>query len=427
MQLKKQIGIRDALTAASASLLGIQDTDVIAQEGDWKFDSAVLYYSEADRVSVIEPVLTAQRDFGDERELNLKLVLDSLTGASANGATTSDQPQTFTRPSGEGHYTTDAREIPLDDTFKDFRVALGSQWDQPLSRDYKSSFGANFSAEYDYLSMSVNASLSRDFNKRNTTLSAAISIANDIISPDGDIPIPFSSMVIDSGQGDFDQAFEATRGDEDDTKSTVDLVFGVTQVINRQTVMQIRYSLSDASGYLTDPFKILSVVGDDGRPVDYRYEHRPDSRLKQGLYWQVKHHFSRNVLDLSYRLYWDDWDITSHTVDFRYRWTFDNSHFLEPHIRYYSQSEADFYHRFLRQGEGLPEFASADYRLGALSGITLGVKYGWKQANEQEMSLRLEYYLQSGDSDDNDAPGILSELELFPDVEAIILQFSYNF
>ncbi|MET0071791.1 MAG: DUF3570 domain-containing protein [Candidatus Thiodiazotropha sp.] len=427
MQLNKQKKIRSALTAATCSLLGVQGTEAAAEAGDWDFDSAILYYSEVDRVSAIEPVMTAQRDFGDERKLSLKMVLDALTGASANGATPSDQPQTFTRPSGEGTYTTDADETPLDDTFKDFRVALGSQWDQPLNRDYKTSFGANFSTEYDYLSLSLNASISRDFNKRNTTLSAGLSVANDTISPDGDIPIPFSSMVIDRGQAGFDQAFDATREDGEDTKTTVDLIFGVTQVISRQTVMQLSYSLSDASGYLTDPFKIISVVGSDGRPLDYRYENRPDSRLKHGLYWQLKHHFSRDILDLSYRFYTDDWDITSHTIDLRYRWMFNPSHFLEPHFRYYSQSEADFYQRFFREGEALPEFASADYRLGELTGITLGLKYGLKLANEQEMSLRLEYYLQSGDSKDSDAPGILSEMELFPDVEAVILQFSYNF
>ncbi|PUB85500.1 MAG: hypothetical protein DBP01_14330, partial [gamma proteobacterium symbiont of Ctena orbiculata] len=78
VQLKKQKKIRTALTAATCSLLGIQGTDATAEEGEWDFDSAVLFYSEVDRVSAIEPVVTAKRDFGDERFLNLKLVFDSL-------------------------------------------------------------------------------------------------------------------------------------------------------------------------------------------------------------------------------------------------------------------------------------------------------------------------------------------------------------
>ncbi|MEL0586682.1 MAG: DUF3570 domain-containing protein [Candidatus Thiodiazotropha sp. (ex. Lucinoma kazani)] len=427
MQLKKQNKITTTLTAATCTLLGINAADTVAEEGDWDFDSAILYYSEVDRVSAIEPVITAKRDFGDEKSLNLKLVIDVLTGASANGATPSDQPQTFTRPSGKGSYTESADETPLDDTFKDTRVAFSTQWDQPLNSDYKTSLGANFSTEYDYLSLSLNGSLTRDFNKRNTSVSAGLSVANDTISPEGDLPIGFSSMAIDRGQASFDSEFNANRDGGDDTKTTVDLIFGVTQVISQQTIMQLSYSISDSSGYLTDPFKIVSVVGSDGRPVDYRYEKRPDSRNKQSIYWQTKHHFTQDVLDVSYRLFWDDWDITSHTIDLRYRWMFDSKRYLEPHFRYYSQSEADFYHRFLREGETLPEFSSADYRLGELNGITLGLKYGMKLANEQEMSLRLEYYLQSGDNPEGDAPGILSDMELFPDVEAIIVQFSYNF
>ncbi|MCU7917009.1 MAG: DUF3570 domain-containing protein [Candidatus Thiodiazotropha sp. (ex Epidulcina cf. delphinae)] len=428
MQLKdKSKKIRRSLTAATCSLLGISTTDTPAEEGDWEFDSAVLYYSEVDRVSAIEPVITAKREFSDEKSLNLKLVFDALTGASANGATPSDQPQTFTKPSGEGSYTASANETPLDDTFKDFRMAFSSQWDQPLNRDYKASLGGNFSTEYDYLSLSVNGSLSRDFNKRNTTLSVGISLAHDTISPDGDLPVGFSSMVIDTGQAGFEDDFDATREGSEDTKTTLDLIFGLTQVIDQHTVMQLSYSISDSSGYLTDPFKILSVVGSDGRPVDYRYEKRPDSRNKQGLYWQTKHHFSKDILDISYRFFWDDWDITSHTLDLRYRWMLGGQQYLEPHFRYYSQSEADFYRRFLVDGDVLPDYASADYRLGELTGITLGLKYGFKLANEQELSMRLEYYLQSGDSPDGNAPGILSDMELFPDVEAIILQFNYAF
>ncbi|MES9943205.1 MAG: DUF3570 domain-containing protein [Candidatus Thiodiazotropha sp. 6PLUC2] len=427
MQLKKHKKIKHALTAATCTLLGVDATDSIAEEGDWAFDSAVLYYSEVDRVDAVEPVISATRDFGDEKLLNLKLVFDVLTGASANGATPSDQPQTFTRPSGKGAYTSSAEETPLDDTFKDTRIALSSQWEQPINRDYKTGFGVNFSTEYDYTSFSANGNLSRDFNKSNTTLSAGLSLAYDTISPEGDIPIAFSSMAIDSGQDGFRTEFNATRGDGEDTKDTVDLVFGLTQVVDKNTVMQLSYSFSDVNGYLTDPFKIVSVVDNNGRPVDYLYEKRPDSRNKQSLFWQAKHHFKSDVVDFSYRYFWDDWGITSHTVDLRYRWKLGRKSYLEPHIRYYDQSEADFYHRFLNEGDSLPDHASADYRLGDLNGITVGVKYGVALANEQELSLRLEYYLQSNDNTEGALPGILNDVDLYPDVEAIIFQLSYNF
>ncbi|ODB93376.1 hypothetical protein A3194_01390 [Candidatus Thiodiazotropha endoloripes] len=427
MQLKKQKKISHALTAATCSLLGINSSESLGEEGDWTFDSAVLYYSEVDRVSAVEPVISATRDFGDEKALNLKLVFDTLTGASANGATPSDQPQTFTRPSGRGSYASEAQETPLDDTFKDNRFALSSQWEQAVNREYRTGFGINFSTEYDYSSLSANANLSRDFNKRNTTLNAGLSVAYDTISPEGDIPVGLSSMVINTGQADYRSEFNTTRGEGEDNKDTLDLIFGLTQVIDRNTIMQVSYAYSDVSGYLTDPYKIVSIVGDDGRPFEYRYEQRPDSRNKQSLYWQAKHQFEADIIDLSYRYFWDDWGITSHTIDVRYRWMLGGRQYLEPHIRYYDQSEADFYRRFFIQGESLPDQVSADYRLGSMSALTIGMKYGMALSNEQQLSLRLEYYLQSNHNTESVIPGILNDMELYPDVEAIIVQFSYKF
>ncbi|MCG7929638.1 MAG: DUF3570 domain-containing protein [Candidatus Thiodiazotropha lotti] len=427
MQLKKPKKIRHALTAATCGLLGVNCSDSLGEEGDWSFDSAVLYYSEVDRVTAVEPVISATRDFGEEKALNLKFVFDTLSGASANGATPSDQPQTFTRPSGKGVYTASAEETPLDDTFRDNRFALSSRWEQPINRDYKTAFGVNFLTEYDYSSLSANANLSRDFIKRNTTLNAGLSLAYDTVSPEGDIPIGLSSMVIDNGQADYRSEFNASRGDSEDNKDTLDLIFGLTQVIDRKTIMQVSYSFSDVSGYLTDPFKIVSVVGEDGRPLEYRYEQRPDARQKQSLYWQVKHQFETDILDLSYRYFWDDWGITSHTIDLRYRWMLDGRQYLEPHIRYYDQSEADFYRRFFIQDESLPDHVSADYRLGNMQALTIGMRYGVALRNEQELSLRLEYYLQSNDNTESVIPGILNDMELYPDVEALIVQLSYKF
>ena len=39
----------------------------------------------------------------------------------------------------------------------------------------------------------------------------------------------------------------------------------------------------------------------------------------------------------------DDWGVTSQTLDARYHWNFSPNSYLEPHVRYYTQSAADFY------------------------------------------------------------------------------------
>ena len=133
------------------------------------------------------------------------------------------------------------------------------------------------------------------------------------------------------------------------------------------------------------------------------------------------------VLDASYRFATDDWEIDSHTLDLRYRWPVGTSSYLEPHLRYYSQSEAEFYRLSLDSSLPLPEFASSDYRLGRFDGITAGLKYGWQTRNDNDMSIRVEWYTQSGEVPPDQLIGNQALRDNYPDLNALIVQFSYRF
>ncbi|MGF1643849.1 MAG: DUF3570 domain-containing protein [Thiotrichales bacterium] len=417
MQLSQSKPVRAALGAAACALLGVQAAR--AEQG-WEIDSAVLFYSEPDRVTAVEPVVNARKEIRDDEFLNLKLTLDTLTGASANGATASNTVQTFTRPSGRGSYTTQPGETPLDDTFRDTRVALSANWDRPLNRLMRSTLGANVSKEYDYTSLGVSGQLSRDFNDRNTTLSAGVAVASDTIEPEGGIPTAFASMVAAGAQ--------QPRDGTSDDKTTLDLLLGATQVLGKNTVAQLNLSYSQSEGYHTDPFKLLSVVAaDSGSTLDYVYENRPDSRRKTSLYAGLKHSLGDDVVNAAYRYYTDDWGLDSHTLDLAYRWKFSERQYLQPRLRYYAQGAADFYRHSLVANAAIPEYATADYRLGEFDATTLGLKYGYTLDNGSEFSIRAEYYLQGGDSHPADAIGIQREQDLFPDVDAYILQANYRF
>ena len=138
-EMSKQKRISHGLTAATCALLGSVSSPVNA-EGNlqvvepWEFKAAILSYSEQDRVSAIEPVIEAKKWLDTDETLTLKLVLDSLTGASPTGAVPSDIAHTTTSSSGSGTITTNANDLPLDENFKDTRVAVGAAWDTPLSR-----------------------------------------------------------------------------------------------------------------------------------------------------------------------------------------------------------------------------------------------------------------------------------------------------
>ncbi|HNP02265.1 MAG TPA: DUF3570 domain-containing protein [Agitococcus sp.] len=423
MQLtnKKMPAFRAALAAASCGLLGIATTtahaeDTSADSKKWQVDTAVLYYAEDNgRVTAAEPIVNFKKDYGDERVLNLKVTLDSLTGASPNGATSSSQPQTFTGPSGNKTYTTAPNSQPLDGEFKDTRAAVHANWEQPLGEDYKASVGGGISSEFDFKSLSLNGAISKDLNNKNTTISAGLNLELDTLNSVGGKPKPFSSMAANIKEGD-------------DNKTVIDALIGVTQVINRKTVMQWNYSLSTSSGYHTDPYKVLSLVdGTTGFASDYLFENRPDSRTRHSLFWQTKYHLTEDVVDVSYRYMTDDWGINSHTLDLRYRYQLNDSSYLEPHVRFYTQTAADFYQNFLVQGQTLPQFASADSRLGEFDATTFGIKYGKTLSNDREFSVRVEQYSQSGNQHPSEAVGQLKTQNLFPDLNALVVQFGYSF
>jgi hypothetical protein len=433
--------IAPALAAASCSLLGL--SDAIAQEntGEWKFDLATLIYAESDsRVMAAEPVFNATKTYADGEVLNVKAVFDSLTGASPNGATPSDTAQTFTRPSGKGEYTADPNKNPLDDTFKDTRFALSGSWTAPISRDWDYTVGAYGSKEYDYLSLGLNGGVKRYLNQKNTALNFGLAFSVDAIEPEGGTPISFTKMMTEGGKS---ATYLASREDSSDNKTILDAMFGVTQVINAKTIIQFNYGISLSDGYLNDPFKVLSVIDDDtlggnyggnfqevGNNV-YLYEARPDSRMKNTFYWQTKYALDNgDVIDGSYRFMLDDWGINSHTIALRYRWALGDS-YLEPHLRYYMQSEADFYKRYLTSTEynsgGAPTIteASSDERLSEMDAVTVGLKYGYKISKDKEINFRAEYYMQSHGGDNGF--GKLTSQDLYPDSDTIILQVGYSF
>ena len=431
--------ISPALAAASCSLLGL--SDAIAQEntGEWKFDLATLIYAESDsRVMAAEPVFNATKTYADGEILNIKAVFDSLTGASPNGATPSDTAQIFTRPSGKGEYTADPNENPLDDTFRDNRGALSGSWTAPINRDWDYTLGAYGSKEYDYLSLGLNGGVKRYLNQKNTALNFGLAFSADTIEPQGGTPIGLARMATEGGKS---PAYLASREDSSDSKTIMDAMFGVTQVINTKTIMQFNYGVSLSDGYLNDPFKVISVIDDNagtnfggnlqetGNNV-YLYEARPDSRMKNTFYWQTKYALDNgDVIDGSYRFMLDDWGINSHTIDLRYRWALGDS-YLEPHFRYYMQSEADFYKRYLTSTEynaGSPTIteASSDERLSEMDAITVGLKYGYKISKDKEINVRAEYYMQSHSGDNGF--GKLASQDLYPDSDAIILQVGYSF
>ncbi|VAW53413.1 hypothetical protein MNBD_GAMMA05-355 [hydrothermal vent metagenome] len=428
MQLTK---ISGKLSVASCALLQI--TSPVAQAEEWDIDSSFLYYSESDgRVSAFEPAIRAEIDLGEEEYVNFQIVIDSLTGATPNGAHKSTVAQTFTNPSGNGEYTVNPGELPLSDTFRDTRVAITGEWEKPINRLSSVLLGTTLSTEIDYTSLGISATYKRYLNNKNTTLSAGAAFTFDSIKPIGDIPLGLNPM----RRGGSDQQ----RDGASDTRTTTDVLIGVTQILSRNSLVQFNFTHGTSSGYHNDYNKVLTIIdpitneplvgawlGADDLP--YLFEQRPDSRTRDIIFVRGVHHLTEDVINLSYRFFTDDWGIDSHTLDFRYRYELNSTQYIQPHIRYYTQSAADFYRHDLVQGTDIDasgnvnvDYASSDYRIGAFDSMTYGLSYGKKLSENSEFTIRAEFMQQKIDTSNVPRAG-----EETPDLDAIILQAGYSF
>lgn len=309
---KQNKNIRKLLKTATGCLLGATS---VAHADDnffsgWETDIAILSYTETDRVSAIEPTINTVKTFDDESILGLKLVVDSLTGASPNCASPSNNVQTFTRPSGKGSYQTAPGETPLDDTFQDTRISVSGSYQHDINRMDKLIWGGNVSNEFDFFSTGFSLSYLHDFNNRLNTLSIGLGGEYDLITPQGGSPIALAQM----------QATTETQPKLNDTENKVlgELVIGLTHIIDRDTIAQFNYGYGQSNGYHNDPYKVTSVVDDitvesvtgDSLSGTYLYDSRPDSRNKHSFYGQLKHAFGRDSADISYRYMFDDWVLT---------------------------------------------------------------------------------------------------------------------
>jgi hypothetical protein len=400
MQLKPSTQKLSLLALASGSLLSAVSASA-AEGSDWQAEAAVLYYGELGRVTALEPVINLQRIWSAEQSASATLVLDALGGASHNGAAVVDSPQTFAGSSGNyaassdegddddddddggGEQTFAAGEVPLIGGFEDFRVALDLAYTQPINTPLNTvSVGTALSKEEDYLSIGVNGGLAAELFSRNTKVSVSGAAAYDRIAPEDGIP---------QGLGDSLTSISTLNSAD---KWVGEYTLGLSQVINKISIVQLNYNSGKSSGYHTDPYKIISRLDSAGVPVDYLNESRPEQRAKQSLYSALKVALSTHSLTASYRYYWDDWGVVAKTSDALLRFNLSDRLYLEGHGRWHQQSKADFYQLWLAEAE-VPDYASADHRLGDLQTQTLGLNIGYQFSDNQAVTFRTEWYHQS--------------------------------
>lgn len=398
--------IRSKLALASCTLLthGVQAADGYS---DWGTGASYMRYSEADdRVTVDKLVGTVGTELSDNASVQVDVIYDTMSGATPTGAVQQSSIAAVTTPSSGGSALGTSGGTAALSTFSDTRVALDVDWEQYFSRLFKANFGGSVSVESDYESYGVSINVSQDSSNRMTSYTAGVAYTWDTIyQTGGGTPDPL---------GDVEDGNFFGKGD----RSTWDAIVGITRILNRRTIAQLNYYHGQSSGYHTDPYKVISRVDENDIEMERYFESRPDSRARNAVYTAMAHQLAgdKQVIHLSYRYYWDDWDVKSHTLDMKYRWDLSSDSYLRPRLRLYNQTAAKFFYHGISRTVDIDslEYASADPRLDDMSSATLGLKYGKELPKNSDLGVRMEYYYQT-----------FEEAE-FDTNKAYIIQLSYQ-
>ncbi len=425
MQLKKR-GIRNKLTIATSTLLlgaplqgygspehlNISDAEPLKGHD---FSISRLTYSEDGRVSVDKIHSKATAQLNERNTFRVDLIYDVITGPSPNGRIFTDNTAsdtiTFTTASGGSSTVNNTSAAANNKTWlsspiEDTRKAANVEWEFKATPMLTTVLGAGGSSEDDYQSWSASANAIYEFNQRRTSVNVGAAVSNDTVEALIGIPDGLETLTCNN-EAAIASSFRPTWLDcpvgrptffKPANKVVTDYIFGFTQVWNRRTVLQANYARGNESGYLTDPYKQISVVKSGFGETAVLYEKRPRARNTNSLFFKAVHVPLDNVsINFSYRYFWDDWEVRAHTADGRLRFNFNSKFYIQGHGRLHRQSAAYFFDRQIGVDPSSgsyyaekPDFISADARLGKIISATAGIKMGYTWNRHIGFSARVE-------------------------------------
>lgn len=297
------------------------------------------YRESHERMKVSESVAWVKIPLGENWEVAGSRLLDVISGASvARVSNQSGRPvQIITGASGE----------PI----KDRRNGTDLSVKRKIG-DGTLSVSRASSKEVDYESRAIGVAGTIDFNERNTTLALGYGKSDDQVRSRDD---PSLHERRDSRQ----------------------YLFGITQLLDKNSLVQSNLSTTRHSGFLNDPHRSTLSFYRDGLfpPLVLVKDSRPDSRDQWAWFNRYKRTLPdrKAVISAEYRFYRDDWGIRAHTVYASWLQTISDRWKLEAGLRYHMQNEADFYRAEITQ-RPVPKYTSSDQRLAAFGSFEPSIK-----------------------------------------------------
>ena len=329
---------------AFAILLRSFDAQRALAEGQNHVDFKYEDYKEADnRIAVSTYAAAFNTQLTSWLSLQGGYVYDSISGATPTG----------------GPPLTPGAGVPLthmSDIRRAENIAMSASWGLwTITPQY------SYSKESDYESVGLSLNQTFDFNQKNTTMTLGISHdADEVLPKPGN---PFFT--------------------KEAPKNSTDVLIGVTQLLSPTTIFNADFTYGHSEGYLADPYRGFYFTDHPDQPGSQTLfgEKRPDVKNREIFFLGLTQFVTPAdaSIELGYRFYHDTFDISAHTVSLSWLQKIGKRVILTPTIRYYTQSEANFYHVSLpgdpanSHAPPPPPYYSADYRLSDMSTWTAGL------------------------------------------------------
>ncbi|MCA6064994.1 DUF3570 domain-containing protein [Thalassolituus marinus] len=343
-----------ALAAAAATMPAFGEAAPTEQVAAYRFSQ----YNEADaplertqtgvteRYSIDIHQFRYSRPLADDWYLNSEFQYETLSGASPM----------HTYENADGRSALVMSGASIDETRYDLKVAPKRYFSGAMNGQIDGTLGglAAISIENDYRSLALGVDGSLELFNKHTTLNGSLSMSLDELSPtDADISADRSRA---DGRG----------------KRSVSLYEGITQIIDKNRVIQVGLGYTRLSGYLSDPYR-----WEDRRPG------QRDQLTVTAQYRQFMPLWGGAAIHGDYRYYSDNWGIRSHTLTARWAQNLNMAPFsfqLTPMLRYYRQTAAEFYS--LEFSPPQDQYNSSDYRLSSYGAFAYGLEsraryYNW--------------------------------------------------
>jgi len=271
------------------------------------------------------PALFLRKSLGDRISLSGQVYVDAVSNASVDVVTTASP-------------------------YKERRNELSLGLDYVV-RDSNLTFGLSRSDEPDYKADALSVDVSQETFGGMTTVNLGFSRAADKVGA--------------KNLGFFDQAKHWQYR------------VGVTQILTPKWLASVNLEAISDSGYLGNPYRAARVFG---AAVP---ENLPRTRSSRAINLRAIGDLgSRDAVRGSYRYFWDNWQLKSHTLEGGYSRYVGESFLFDGFLRHYKQDGASFYSD---NAQSQATYVTRNRQLGTYDGNTLGgkVTYSWRKVPGQ--------------------------------------------